>query len=49
MTMPTQDSSARRPIAPGAGKPVARADLLATYMPPHQPRAVLPNRVFRGG
>lgn len=48
MTMPTQDTSARRPIAPGAGKSVAR-DLLAPYMPPHQPRAVLPNRVFRGG
>lgn len=47
--MPTPDRSVRRPILPTARRPVARADLLATNVPAQQPRATLPNRVFRGG
>ncbi|MBY8824259.1 hypothetical protein K7G82_18280 [Sphingomonas colocasiae] len=49
MTMPKQTANAHRPIVSDMPRPAARADLLATYIPPHQPRATLPNRVFRGG
>jgi hypothetical protein len=49
MTMPTQKSSVRRPTASDIAQPIVRADMLATCIPPQQPRATLPNRVFRGG